>query len=166
MTRAQKDEANRKNRERYHNPATGYRQKFVAYGRHRRRTLQGSLAAKISVATHAYRLNRNVHYRRLLQSVTGMTPEEFGNHCGTGEQIDHIIPLRCFNLTHINHLVRAMHPSNIRTISRLENQSKGDGCPDIDIMGLPWIGTTQAMIAADQWISEQLALRRNRGLKE
>jgi hypothetical protein len=44
---------------------------------------------------------------------------------GTVWEIDHVEPLKCFDLTDYVQFCRAIHPSNLQPLFRGENQSKG-----------------------------------------
>ncbi len=124
-----------------------------------RNTAQGRISMKIRLATlgHANRFPKI--FGPFMQAVTGQTREEFTKRFQDKEgEFDHIIPLCAFDLTNPEHLVRACWKGNVRVIEPRKNQMKGRKVPEgLDIMSLPWVGTQDALVQAQTFISRQLA---------
>jgi hypothetical protein len=81
-------------------------------------------------------------WRTTMTAVTGMEWQEFTEKFKDG-RIEFVIPLEAFDLTYAEHVVRAIHPSNIRTVPA------GDPPPArtaaaVDWETLPWVGTELA----------------------
>ena len=152
MTREEKDESNARFRHRYATQPS-LRSHFRRYAANRRNSFKGRMAYKIYHMTLGHRGRYKPLYEPLMTHITGLTREQFTARFFHGEQTDHIVPLSRFDLSNPDHLVRAMHPSNLRCILKTNNLVKSNQCPDnILIMSLPWTVTPQALSSARKLI--------------
>lgn len=160
-TRKEKDALNLKQQQRYQNdPRVKARLQELA-----KKYLsqpQGYLAQKVRIANLSYSNRHSPVHHKFMKAVTGMTNMEYSNWFAGDGHMDHIVPLCSFDLTNPQHVVRAMHPSNMQILTRKQNEMKGQKGRLEDVMGLPWVGTESALVEAQVFIGKCMArLHRN-----
>lgn len=127
-------------------------ERLAMHAAKRLRTGQGYLELKVRQITLGHADRFAPTFTGLMEVATGMTQEQFSAHLSGDGTVDHIVPIVAFHLIDPAHLLRCLHPSNVRVISREENQRKGDSGRDVDIEALPWINTPDSMARAEIFI--------------
>lgn len=156
FTQEQRDRHAAKQRQRYINDPK-WRENLRRLAIKHRRTEQGYLAGKVRRMTIGHSDRHCPTHQKAMTAITGLTREEFAKRFGGDGHFDHIIPIKAFDLTDPFHLVRCLHPSNLRIVSPRENMLKGPKYDQsIDILSLPWVGTEDAIVQAETFISSQL----------
>lgn len=136
----------------------GVRENHRRLAKKYRETAQGYISQKIRVIALGHADKGGPLFSDFAAAVTGLSRADFSDRFGGEGEFDHVIPLIAFDLTNPDHLVRAMHPSNIRVIPRRENQRKGGrvaGAPDI--LSLPWVNCPDALVRAEAFIARCLS---------
>ena len=121
-------------------------------------TAQGTLARTVRQLSHGHADRHSPIHTAFMTAATGMARTEYTERFKGDGVFDHIIPLCAFDLTNPDHLLRALHPTNLRLVPAAVNMEKGKKIPaDLDIMALPWIRTEDALTQAQTFISMRLA---------
>lgn len=128
------------------------RERLRMHAAKRRRTGQGYIEGKVRQITLGHADRMAPTFTGLMEAATGMSRDQFSALMAGEGNIDHIVPIVAFHLIDPTHLLRCLHPSNVRVISREENQRKGDSGREVDIEALPWINTPDSMARAEIFI--------------
>lgn len=159
MTQEQRDKHAHYNRKRYQNNPK-FREALKRYAMKARLNPDGQvrIREKIRRAVLGWSGRHCVVFGGFMKSVTGMSREEFSKKFSGDGTFDHIIPLRAFDLTNPEHVVRACHPSNIQLLPAKENTRKHAKCPEgLDVMALPWVGTEEALLQTKAFLARQFS---------
>lgn len=156
FTQEYRDKQAEKQRERYVSDPI-WRENLKRLAAKNRRTEQGYMASVVRRLALGHSDRHSPIHTSFMVAATGMSRDEFTKSFGGEGHFDHIIPIKAFDLTDPFHLVRCLHPSNLRLVTPRENMLKGPKYdPNTDILSLPWVGTEDAIVQAETFISRML----------
>lgn len=156
-SREQKDKVNTYARLRYA-MSPKMRDLMRAASKRNRRTAQGAIAQRIRIANLSYADRMAPCHMAFMEAVTGLSKKNYTRRFGyePGTEFDHIVPICAFDLTNPEHVVRCCYWKNLRVVPVKENQYKSDNGREIDVITLPWVGTKEALAAANLFITKVL----------
>lgn len=119
---------------------------------------QRQLADKLKLAVLSYAGLLFKSNWRLMGALTGMSFDQFSDfYSRPNYRIVFKVPLERFDLTDVEHLVRAMHPSNIAMVPEETFGLSGFPVPaDLDVLSLKWVETEEALLEGCRFITRTL----------